>query len=209
MKKRRGSTAAPTQDPWITSRTLYHWATRDPWTFLWKYFKIWPAVPEEKIFKNCLKIPFGCNGNQIFFMNQILWTILKRTSKKTFLSSLVLTGQAVWEGKMFNEIVNDAAGPSLKLPLHMLYSGKQKIWGPWWPWIAHLSHFPHKMNSSFFVLIVPTCDPKVGPVLTPGASYEQLREEFWILPFLFLCSNLWPPRAGSVLTPEESYEQNW
>ena len=28
-KKPRGSSAARTQDPWITSQTLYHWATRD------------------------------------------------------------------------------------------------------------------------------------------------------------------------------------
>ena len=38
--------------------------------------------------------------------------------------------------------------------------------------IAHVSHFPHKMNSTVFVPIVPTCDPGMGPSLTPGASYE-------------------------------------
>ena len=30
QKKPRGSSAARTQDPWITSQTLYHWATQDP-----------------------------------------------------------------------------------------------------------------------------------------------------------------------------------
>ena len=29
-KKHRRSSAAPTQDPWITSQTPYHWATWDP-----------------------------------------------------------------------------------------------------------------------------------------------------------------------------------
>ena len=29
-KKPRGSSAARTQDPWITSQTLYHWPTQDP-----------------------------------------------------------------------------------------------------------------------------------------------------------------------------------
>ena len=30
LKKPRGSSVARTQDPWITSQTLYHWATQDP-----------------------------------------------------------------------------------------------------------------------------------------------------------------------------------
>ena len=33
----------------------------------------------------------------------------------------------------------------------------------------HLSHFPHEMNSTFFVPIVPTCEPLVG---VPEAPYE-------------------------------------
>ena len=33
-KKPRGSSEARTQDPWITSQTLYHWATWDPLLFL-------------------------------------------------------------------------------------------------------------------------------------------------------------------------------
>ena len=31
MKKPRGYSVARTQDPWITSQTLHHWATWDPW----------------------------------------------------------------------------------------------------------------------------------------------------------------------------------
>ena len=31
-KKPRGSSAARTQDPWITSQMLYHWAALDPWS---------------------------------------------------------------------------------------------------------------------------------------------------------------------------------
>ena len=38
-------------------------------------------------------------------------------------------------------------------------AGFHETRGPGWPWIAHLSHFPTKMNSTFFVTIVPTCDP--------------------------------------------------
>ena len=46
--------------------------------------------------------------------------------------------------------------------------------GPWWTWITHLSHFPHKINSTFFVPIVPICKPQGGSqFLTPGASYEK------------------------------------
>ena len=54
------------------------------------------------------KTPFHCHGNQSFWWNQILWTILKRTSQGTFLTSLVQIGPAVWDEKMFKEIVDDA-----------------------------------------------------------------------------------------------------
>ena len=33
--------------------------------------------------------------------------------------------------------------------------------------------FSHKMNSTFLVPIVPTCDPWGGPVLNPEPSYEK------------------------------------
>ena len=39
--------------------------------------------------------------------------------------------------------------------------------GPWWPWIAHLSQFPHKMNSTFSITIVPTYDPRDGASFDP------------------------------------------
>ena len=45
---------------------------------LWNYFKIGPAVPQEKIFQQLLKkIQFRCHGNQSFRWNQILWTLFK------------------------------------------------------------------------------------------------------------------------------------
>ena len=39
--------------------------------------------------------------------------------------------------------------------------------GPWWPWVAHLSQFPHKMNSTFSITIVPTYDPPNGASFDP------------------------------------------
>ena len=38
---------------------------------------------------------------------------------------------------------------------------------PWWPWIAHLSQFPHKMNSTFSITVVPTYDPRDGASFDP------------------------------------------
>ena len=39
-------------------------------------------------------------------------------------------------------------------------------------------HLPVSEKKNFedgpFCTYVPTCDPRVGPVLTPGASYEEL-----------------------------------
>ena len=43
--------------------------------------------------------------------------ILKRTSQGTFLPSLVQIGLAVWEEKMFKEIVHDGHITTLKAPL--------------------------------------------------------------------------------------------
>ena len=39
-KKPRGSSAAQTQDPWIMSQTLYHWATQDPSQNLWGIYTV-------------------------------------------------------------------------------------------------------------------------------------------------------------------------
>ena len=102
--------------------------------------------------------------------------------------------------------------------------------GPWWPWIAHLSHFPHKMNSTFSILIVSNCDPPPpgwGQFWSQGHHMNKMikvhkeklhtinwssipssfrEEEFWSWFSLFLCSNFETPGVGSVLTPGESYE---
>ena len=56
---------------------------------------------------------------------------LKRISEGTFLPSLVQIGPAVWEEKMFKEIIHDArqttdTSPPLKLPLSTLSSGELK-----------------------------------------------------------------------------------
>ena len=40
--------------------------------------------------------------------------------------------------------------------------------------IAHLSHFPHKINSTFLLfLLFQLVTPRVGSVLTRGASYKK------------------------------------
>ena len=87
----------------------------------------------------------------------------------------------------------------------------------------------HKMNSTFFVTIVPTCDLLGGASFDPRGNiwiklikahkemlytkYESptpsifREEEFWSFPSLFLCSNWWPPMIGPVLTPGASYVQ--
>ena len=101
-----------------------------------------------------------------------------------------------------------------------------KTRGPWWPWIAHLSHFPHKMKSSFFVPIVPTCDthppPRGGAGFDPQdiiwtnlievhtemltTKYQTSRpssfgeDEFWNVLSFFICYNLWP-RGGASFDP--------
>ena len=76
-------------------------------TFLLNYFKIGPAVPEEKIFKELLKkLNFVTMATRVFDGIKFCEHFLKRTSQGTFLPSLVQTGPAVWE-KMFTEIVDD------------------------------------------------------------------------------------------------------
>ena len=76
----------------------------------------------------------------------------------------------------------------------------------------------------------PTCDPRVRPVLTLGALYEQLgrgtldvtyknikalhllvseKKNFKVFLLCSYVSNLSPAGAGPVLTPGASYEQSW
>ena len=82
----------------------------DQGTFLWNYFKIGQEVPEEKVFKkNCLKKKhFVTITTSVFDGIKFCEWFLKRTSKGTFLPSLVQIGPVVWEEKMFNEIIDDA-----------------------------------------------------------------------------------------------------
>ena len=87
-------------------------------TFLWNYFKIGPAVSEEKIFKELLKkFNFIAMGTRVFDGIKFCEQFLKRTSQGTFLPSLVHIGPAVWEEKMFKEIVDDGHLTTLKAPL--------------------------------------------------------------------------------------------
>ena len=77
-------------------------------TFPWNYFKIRPAVPEEKIFKELLpKFHFVTMANRVFDGIKFCEQVLKRTFEGTFLPSLVKIGPAVWK-EMFKEIVDNA-----------------------------------------------------------------------------------------------------
>ena len=70
-------------------------------------FKIGPAV-SEKIFKELLKkFNFVAMATRVFDGIKFCEQFLKRTSQGTFLPSLVQIGPAVWEEKMFKEIVDD------------------------------------------------------------------------------------------------------
>ena len=69
-------------------------------TFLLNYFKIAPAVPEEKIFKELLKkFHFAAMATRVFDRIQFCEQFFKRISHGTFLQSLVQIGPAVWEEK--------------------------------------------------------------------------------------------------------------
>ena len=59
-------------------------------TFLWNYFKIGPAVLEEKIFKELLKkFNFVAMATRVFDGIKFCEQVLKRTSQGTFLPRLV------------------------------------------------------------------------------------------------------------------------
>ena len=78
-------------------------------TFLWNYFKIGPAVSEENIFKELLKkFHFVAMATRVFEGIKFSEQFLKRTFQGTILPSLVQIGPAVWEEKIFKEIVDDA-----------------------------------------------------------------------------------------------------
>ena len=73
-------------------------------TFLWNYFKIEPAVPEEKIFKELLwKFHFVAIPTRVFDGTKFCEQFLKKKKK----SNLVQIGPAVWEEKMLKEIVDN------------------------------------------------------------------------------------------------------
>ena len=75
-------------------------------------------VPEEKIFKELFKkFNFVAMATRVFDGIKFCEQFLKRTSQGTFLPSLVQIGPAVWEKKMFKEIVDDGHLTTLKAPL--------------------------------------------------------------------------------------------
>ena len=84
-------------------------------TFLPSLVQIGPAVWEEKMFKEIVDDaqrtphhPKSSPEHKVFDGIKFFEQFLKRTSQRTFLPSLVQIGPAVWEEKMFKEIVDDA-----------------------------------------------------------------------------------------------------
>ena len=66
-------------------------------------------VPEEKIFKELLKkFNFVAMATRVFDGIKFCEQFVMRTFQGTFLPSLIQIGPAVWEEKMFKEIVDDA-----------------------------------------------------------------------------------------------------
>ena len=87
-------------------------------TILWNYFKIGPAVSEEKIFKEFLKkFHLVAMATRVFDGIKFCTQFLKRTTQGTFLPCLVQIGPAIWEELMFKEIVDDRHWVILKAPL--------------------------------------------------------------------------------------------
>ena len=81
------------------------------------YFKIRPAVPDERIFKELLKkFQFVAMATRVFDGIKFCEKVLNRTSQGTFLPSFVQIGRVVWEEKMFKEIVENAC--------QMTYNGR-------------------------------------------------------------------------------------
>ena len=94
---------------WVDQNFTYNFLKRvTQGTFLGNYFKIGPTV-SEKIFKELLKkFNFVAMATRVFDGIKFCEQLLKRTSQGTFLPSLVQIGPAVWEEKMFKEIVDNA-----------------------------------------------------------------------------------------------------
>ena len=106
--------------------------------FLWNYFRIWPVVPEE-IFKELLKkLHLVAMATRVFNGIKFCEQFSKTTSQGTFLPSFVQTGPAVWEKKMFKEIVDDAR----RTPDHHKSSP--------WACCAQVSWKPYNFHQSIF-----------------------------------------------------------
>ena len=97
-EKSRGSSVAKTQDPWIKSQTLYHWATQDlnsTWNTI-----IWRNLKEDHL-RN-IPVKFGKNPVNRF------WEVLCRKSLRThprttqrYDNSLLTFGQWSWKWYLF------------------------------------------------------------------------------------------------------------
>ena len=75
MKKPRGSSAALTQDPWVASQTLYHWATQSS-PFKLDLSKILSFGKELKKGK-CMIHPFS--KHEILLTNYLMLLLLSHT----------------------------------------------------------------------------------------------------------------------------------
>ena len=105
-----------------------------------------PASYRRKALTSCI-----CKTMEQFVNDRLVWLLEK--------TNLLLPFRAVFVNKEALSIIWFAS----KLLVVKLSLTSQ----PSLPWIAHLSHFPPKMNSTFFVPIVQTYDPRDGASFNP------------------------------------------
>ena len=89
---------------------------------------------------------------------------LKRTSQGTFLPSLVQIGLAVWEEKMFKEIVDDGHIITLKAPLEHVVLRRAKKTSD--RYLCLLQRAVREMVFSYFFLsnnVLPSMPQNLGP----------------------------------------------
>ena len=136
---------------------------------------------------------------------------------------------------MFQTCDPPVAGPVLAPGTSYEQSWKRSTRKCYIPNIKALHHLvSENKNFKAFLLcsyVSKLVTPWVGPVLTPGASYEQSgykstrrcyipnikalnflvseKKNSKVFSSLFLCFEIVTPRAGPVLTLGTSYEQSW
>ena len=99
------------------------------------YFKIWPAVPEEKILIELLKKnPFHCHGNQSFWWKLILWTGFKKDLPRNISKKLAKQFRRRCLKKLLTK--HNRHRTTLKAPLEYVVHRSAETREPWWSWVC-------------------------------------------------------------------------